>query len=94
MTKLDEARVKINEIDAEISNLFEKRMKVVEEVIQYKIANDLPVFDSQREQEVLSKNVERIEDVNVRPYYATYLQMMMDISKQYQLDILDRIKKD
>lgn len=94
MTKLDEARVKINEIDAEISNLFEKRMKVVEEVIQYKIANDLPVFDSQREQEVLSKNVERIEDVNIRPYYATYLQMMMDISKQYQLDILDRIKKD
>lgn len=94
MTKLEEARVKINEIDAEISNLFEKRMKVVEEVIQYKIANDLPVFDSQREQEVLSKNVERIEDVNVRPYYATYLQMMMDISKQYQLDILDRIKKD
>lgn len=88
MTKLEDARRLINEIDAEMARLFEKRMRAVEDVIQYKMENDLPIFDEQREKEVLINNVNRIEDVQLRPYYESYLKMMMEISKQYQRDLL------
>ena len=37
MTDLQECRQKIDEIDSQIVELFEKRMKVCEEVADYKI---------------------------------------------------------
>ena len=40
MSKLDEARNKIDEIDSKIIELFEKRMTVVKDVINYKIENE------------------------------------------------------
>lgn len=92
MTKLDEARKNINEIDEEIAQLFEKRMMVVEDVIAYKIENDLPIFDESREKEVIKRNVEKLNNKELRPYYEEYLQMMMDISKKYQKDILNKKK--
>ncbi len=92
MTKLDEARKNINEIDEEIAQLFEKRMMAVEDVIAYKIENDLPIFDESREKEVIKRNVEKLNNKELRPYYEEYLQMMMDISKKYQKDILNKKK--
>lgn len=92
MTKLDEARKNINEIDEEIAQLFEKRMMAVEDVIAYKIENNLPIFDESREKEVIKRNVEKLNNKELRPYYEEYLQMMMDISKKYQKDILNRKK--
>lgn len=92
MTKLDEARKNINEIDEEIVQLFEKRMMAVEDVIAYKIENNLPIFDESREKEVIKRNVEKLNNKELRPYYEEYLQMMMDISKKYQKDILNRKK--
>ena len=43
MTKLDDARKDINEIDAQMAELFEKRMQAVEKVIAYKQEQGLPV---------------------------------------------------
>ena len=93
MTKLEEARKNINEIDAEIAKLFEKRMMAVEEVIAYKIENNLPIFDESREKEVLKRNVEKLNNEKLRVYYEEYLQMMMDISKKYQKAILNEKKE-
>ena len=53
MNKLDEARQKINKIDAEMAKLFENRMIAVEDVIKYKVEHGLPIFDSAREDEVI-----------------------------------------
>ena len=53
MTDLQECRKEIDEIDSQILRLFEKRMKVCEDVAQYKIETGKQVLDSKREREKL-----------------------------------------
>ena len=49
MTDLQECRQQIDKIDDQIVKLFEERMKVCEEVAQYKIRTGKQVLDPQRE---------------------------------------------
>ena len=44
MSMLDEARKQINEIDAQMAELFEQRMHAVEDVIAYKQEHQMPVL--------------------------------------------------
>lgn len=94
MNKIEKARTKINKIDKEIALLFQERMKAVEEVISYKIENNLPIFDEKREKEVIQKNSSLIQEEKYKKYYIEFIQMMMDISKNYQKDILQGQKNE
>lgn len=82
--KLQIARQEINEIDTEMAKLFVRRMKAVTAVAEYKKERGLPIFDSTREQEVIEKNVGRVEEIEFQPYYKKFIQDTMDVSKQYQ----------
>ena len=89
MNKLEQARAVINEIDKEMAALFEKRMKAVEDVIIYKIENNIPVFDGSRERQVIEKNSTYITEEKYIESYKKFIQMMMDISKDYQDKIIN-----
>lgn len=88
MNNLEKARLIINEVDEKIASSFEERMKAVEDVIAYKIENHLPIFDSKREEEVIQRNLDKITDETLKPYYKDLLIQMMRISKEYQNAIL------
>ncbi len=81
--KLEELRVKIDEIDREITRLFEARMDVAAEIAEYKRENKLPVLDAGRERE----KINAISD-SVRPEFRSHIQTLystiMDLSKNYQ----------
>lgn len=53
MIDLLESRDKIDKIDMEIVRLFEKRMKICEDVAEYKIATGKKVLDAERERQKL-----------------------------------------
>ena len=53
MIDLQECRKEIDKIDKEIMSLFEKRMKVCENVAEYKIHTGKKVLDPQREKDKL-----------------------------------------
>ena len=53
---LDKARKIINEVDAEMRELFVKRMKAAEMVAEYKKERGLAIFDGAREDEVIKRN--------------------------------------
>ncbi len=55
MRDLLELRDEIDEIDEQIVKLYEKRMKIAEEVAEYKIHTGKKVFDKKREDEKLAK---------------------------------------
>ena len=55
-TKLDEARKIINEVDAQMAELFVKRMRAAEAVYEYKKELGLPILDQKREDAVIEKN--------------------------------------
>ena len=84
MKDLKTCREEIDLIDQQMIELFEKRMNVAEDVITYKIAHDMPVFQSDREQQVLEKNVMRIQNEKLKEYARVYVQDVMNISKTYQ----------
>ena len=48
MNGLEEARKKINEIDAKMAALFEERMRAAELVAEYKKEHGLSILDAQR----------------------------------------------
>ena len=45
MNKLEESRIKIDEIDTKMRELFEARMEAVRGVAEYKKENAMPIFD-------------------------------------------------
>lgn len=92
MDNLNDIRSKINAIDKEMAKLFEERMKASFEVAQYKKEHALPIVDLNREKELIKKNVEYIEDENIKQYYVTFLQNTMDVSKKYQSSIIEGLK--
>ena len=87
MNKLEEARIEINEADSMMAKIFEQRFMAVKDVLAYKKEHDLPIFDPVREQEVIARNTALVNE-ELQPYYKEYLQMLMDISKEYQKDLL------
>ncbi|WP_270749763.1 chorismate mutase [Fusobacterium hominis] len=90
MNKLENARIEINKIDKEMAKLFEQRMKAVEDVIEYKIENNMDIFDSSREKEVIEKNTKLLENDKYSKYYVEFIENLMSISKKYQKKISEK----
>lgn len=82
---LNTLREEINDIDTEILSLFAKRMEVCRNVAQYKIENDLPVFQGSREDQVIERVCSMSED-ELKNSSQLLFTTIMDISKclQYQ----------
>ena len=90
MDLLQQARGQIDEIDAQMAALFERRMQAVADVVRYKAQTGKPVFDAAREAAVLDKNTARLQDPELRPYYRAFLQEAMSVSRAYQRAALGR----
>lgn len=80
---LQELRSGITEIDKQLQELFTERMELCRQVAEYKIANDLPVFQKDREREIIKRVTENAAD-ELKDAMRVYFQTMMDISKCLQ----------
>ncbi len=92
MNDLETARLKINEIDKQMADLFVKRMEAVKSVALYKQEKGIRVTDLAREAEVIRKNSALVENESLKPYFVDFLQNNMDISKAYQHRILEGMR--
>jgi len=90
MNLLEENRLIINEVDEQLVHLFEKRMHAVEGILQYKQENNLPVLDSSREAANIERGKGLLEDQKLSAYFEKWYQMTMDISKEYQKDLMKK----
>lgn len=87
MKDLNELRIQIDSIDKQIVELFIQRMDVAENVAKYKIENNKPVFDQERERQLLNK----VEDLAGEKYgnYARKLyNTMMELSRAHQSKLI------
>ena len=80
---LNELRDQINEIDEEILNLFLRRMDVAGQVADYKRAHDLPIYQPQREREILKKVADKAGPEH-GGYARVLFSMLMELSKSAQ----------
>lgn len=92
MEQLKDIRQKITETDNEMAELFKRRMDLVKKVAEYKKANSLPVYDPEREEQVIANGVRRMEDEKLKSYYTNFLKSTMEISRRYQSSILEGLK--
>ena len=90
MNQLEQARIRIDEVDRQMAALFEQRMDAVRQVIEYKQATGMPILDTGREAQVIEKNTALIQDEVLKPYYADLLRAQMALSRQYQAWVLSR----
>jgi len=84
MTELDECRSALDELDEVMAGLFEQRMDYCRRIGEYKKANNLPVYQPQREKEIIEKKSALIKNKNYESYYARFIQNLMDLSKELQ----------
>lgn len=84
MKDLEQCRKEIDEIDQNLIKLFEQRMKVSKDVVTYKLAHEMEIFQPQREKTVIEKNVDRVVDKKLIEYARNFIQDVMDVGKSYQ----------
>lgn len=77
-------RKTIDEIDGEIRVLFERRMDCIKAVAEYKYNNNEKIFDPSREEILVKKNLEELNNKEYRAVYKEFLQTLMYSSKEYQ----------
>lgn len=88
MNKLEKTRIDIERIDMEMIKLFVERMNCSKEVVVYKMENNLPILDSNREKQLIEKNSNFVPE-ELRKYYIDFLKGVITVSKDYQKDIMD-----
>ena len=92
MDLLQEARKIINDVDAQMADLFVQRMKAAEMVAQYKQEHGMPVQDPEREEAVVRNGSARVEDETLRGYYTDFMRDTMAISRRYQHRLMNGMK--
>lgn len=90
--RLEEARKIINEVDAEMAGLFLRRMEAAKLVAAYKKDHGMPILDAKREEEVILRNGERIEDPVLRGHYTNFLRGTMQVSRAYQRQLMEGMR--
>ena len=89
MSDLQKAREIINKVDSEMAHLFEQRMDAAKIVAAYKKENGLPIDDFGREEEIIRRNSEMIENEEYRAYYVNFLKNNIKLSKNLQHRLLE-----
>ena len=80
---IQELRKQINEIDQQLVQNFDARMKVALEIAKYKKETGMPVFDPARERDVLNKQVSAVDE-NMAMYVKLLYNTLFDLSRSYQ----------
>ncbi|WP_100065240.1 chorismate mutase [Miniphocaeibacter massiliensis] len=94
MTRLDNIRIDIDTLDKELIKLFEKRMDLVKNVIEYKIKNNIDILDNNREEYILEKNRKLLKNEKYSEYLDDLFIEIMRISKNMQNQILKELSND
>ena len=80
---LSELRVEIDKIDADLVDLFTKRMDIAAQVAEYKKANNMPIYVPAREREVLQSVAEKAGP-DMANYTRVLYSMLFELSRSYQ----------
>lgn len=80
---IDSYRKEIDIIDKQIIKLFEQRLDIVENILEYKIKENLNIKDENRETIVL-ENATRDSKCEYKSFCKDLMIYIMDLSKKYQ----------
>ena len=88
LNELNNIRLEINKIDDELIELFKRRMKLVQEVAEYKIKNHQEVLDKSREEYIINKYTSSISERYLKKEVTEFIQGILKISRDAREKIL------
>lgn len=86
----EEERKILNEIDEKMQSLFLSRQSTVLKIAKIKHQNNLPIFDSKREEEMKKRLCEGLSEVD-KTYYLAFLENILKLSKEYQKSAIEKM---
>ena len=89
MSEIDLLRIEIDDIDQELTKLLERRLNVAKKIAEYKKEQDLPILDESREEVVIQKNIDRLNNPDYADKVREFYINLMDISKSVQEDLIN-----
>lgn len=92
MNELEKCRKEIDEIDQQLIELFERRLNVAVKVAEYKAENNLPIYNGERESQVISNNVHRLKDDRYEILARRFFIGIMELSRELQKEVIKRLK--
>ena len=90
MNELENLRERIDTIDKELIALFEERMNVVNDIAEYKIKNNLPILNQNREDIVVSKVKSTVKNKDYTDSAIDFIKDIMEISKKFQQKLISK----
>lgn len=84
MQNLDDIRKVIDECDKDLVKIFEKRLGAVVDVLEYKRRNNLPILQSNREEDVLKKVKSYLDNPQFENELEGLYSHILKISRQLQ----------
>ena len=90
---LSDFRVKIDEVDSALVELFLRRMNIAAEIAAFKKANGIPVLDSSREEAKL-RQVSAMAPEEMQEYVRSLYGTIFELSRAHQTRLLDCAGKD
>ncbi len=84
---IKDLRVKIDEIDKKLVELFADRMDIASKIAEYKRETGMPVLDAAREREKLGEVADLAGD-DMRDYVTVLYSLLFELSRGYQSKIL------
>ena len=88
MNELENLRERIDTIDKELIALFEERMNVVNDIAEYKIKNNLPILNQNREDIIVSKVKAIVKNKDYTDSAIDFIKDIMEISKKFQQKLI------
>ena len=87
MRNLEDLRGEIDKVDTGLRNLFIERMKLAHEIALVKKASGDEVYKPEREKAVIERG-SLLVDEEYREAYIEFLKKTIEISRNYQLEII------
>ena len=81
--ELKDLREEIDQIDAQLVQLFSKRMAISAQVAAYKKEHNMPIFVSSREQDILDSIDTKVAP-EIAPYTKELYCKIFELSRSYQ----------
>ena len=84
--ELQDIRARIDRVDEQILTLFLERMRLAEEVAEYKREHHLPIFNQAREREILDRVAE--QSAGHARYAVPLFATLMELARTRQAELL------
>ncbi len=93
--RLEKLRTEIDKIDAELLSILAQRMKIIDEIGEYKKQNNITILQIKRWREMLHERLEIGAKTGLdKEFLLKMLELVHEKSIQIQMDIMNRQEKD